>query len=109
MTTPTPGTIWLVVTVVAAVTLAFRLSFFLVFDGDTDLPERLELVLWYVAPAVLAALVVPELVYLDGTLALANPRLVAGVVAAAVARYTGNIAVTVTVGMVVFWTLGAVL
>jgi branched-subunit amino acid transport protein len=60
-------------------------------------------VLRYVAPAVLAALVLPELVYIGGAISILNPRLIAGVVAGIVAWRTENLTVTVMVGMIVFW------
>lgn len=104
MSTSIPaGMIWLIIAAVAVITMGFRLSFFLLFGRVDEIPAWAERVLGYVAPAVLAALVLPELVYIDGGISILNPRLIAGVVAAVVAWRTENLAVTVAVGMVVFW------
>ena len=104
MSTAIPSqTVWAIVTAVAAVTFGFRLSFFLLFGRIDEVPTWAERVLRYVAPAVLAALVLPKLVYFEGDLALANPRLAAGLVAGVVAWRTENLAITVAVGMVIFW------
>ncbi|MFB6129875.1 MAG: AzlD domain-containing protein [Salinigranum sp.] len=105
----TSETVWVIVTVVAVVSLAFRLSFFLLFERREEIPPWAERVLRYVAPAVLAALVVPKVLYVGGSVSLVNPRLAAGLVAAVVAWRTENLAITVAVGMVVFWGSRAVL
>ncbi|HEY7976345.1 MAG TPA: AzlD domain-containing protein, partial [Ktedonobacterales bacterium] len=57
------------------------------------------------------ALIVPDLVGHNGALVLtlANPRLIAGVVALAVAWRTRSVALTLVVGMAVFWLLSALL
>ena len=101
-----PGTVWLVVTAVAAVSLAFRLSFFVLFSRVETVPPRLEAVLRYVGPSVIAALVLPAVLLADGSVTPLTPEFAAATVAAVVAWRTENIALTVGVGMVVLWTVG---
>jgi branched-subunit amino acid transport protein len=97
------STIWFITIAVAIITIGLRLSFFLLFGRVDEIPTWAERVLRYVAPAVLAALVLPELLYIGGGISVLNPRLIAGVVAGVVAWRTENLAVTVAVGMIVFW------
>jgi branched-subunit amino acid transport protein len=83
-------------------TYATRLSFILVL-GQMDVPLLIRRAMRLVPPAVLSALIVPDLLVSNGalTLSLTNPRLVAGVVAVGIAWRTKNIFWTVGVGMVV--------
>lgn len=99
----------MVIILVAISAYLFRLSFFVIFDRIDDVPEWGDRVLRYVAPAVLAALVFPQIMYIDGSVSLLNPRLIAGTVAGVVAWKTENLAVIVTVGMVVFWIVSGML
>jgi branched-subunit amino acid transport protein len=57
--------------------------------------------LHYVPPAVLSAIIFPELLYSSGSfdLTLGNTRLLAGVVAILVAWYTKNTLLTILAGM----------
>lgn len=84
-----------------------------VFIGPSTLtlPPRVERALRFVPPAALAALIVPDLVGHNGALVLtlANPRLIAGVVALLVAWRTRNIAATLIIGMGLFWLLSYLL
>ncbi|GAA0263912.1 AzlD domain-containing protein [Halobacterium noricense] len=102
--------LWLVVLAAAAGTYALRVSFIALFGRLDDVPPRVERVLSYVPPAVLAALVLPELVLSDGTLAvsLGNDRLLAGAIAAVVAWRTEDMLATVVVGMGVLYALSLV-
>lgn len=97
------GVLWAMLLVVALSAYVFRLSFFVLFGRIDDVPAWVDTVLNYVAPAVLAALVLPQLMYVDGGVSLANPRLAAGAVAGVVAWRTENLAATVVVGMLAFW------
>ncbi len=102
--------LWLVVLAAAAGTYALRVSFIALFGRLDDVPPRVERVLSYVPPAVLAALVLPELVFSDGALAvsLGNDRLLAGAIAAVVAWRTEDMLATVAVGMAVLYALSLV-
>ncbi|WP_242342648.1 AzlD domain-containing protein [Anaeromyxobacter terrae] len=100
---------WFPVLVVAGlVTFAIRLSFIALL-GKVELPPIVTHALRFVPPAVLSAIVFPELLVREGALDLrpGNLRLVAGVVAALVAWRTRNVVLTIAVGMAALWTLQA--
>lgn len=101
-------TLWLLIVTVGAGTVALRFSFFYLF-GTMEMPPRLVRALRFVPAAVLAALVVPALVYSDGALALhaGNARLVAGTLAAVVAWTTHSVVWTIASGMATLWVLTA--
>lgn len=113
MTTVGLGTwvLWGVILAIAVGTFAARVSFIVLFGRLQRVPPSVERLLSFVAPAALAALVLPSLLLVDGTLVLAtgNARLVAGAAAALVAWRTENLLATVVVGMAAFWALRFVL
>ena len=96
--------VWTIIFGAGIITYALRLSFVLLL-GRLNVPEVLIRGLRYVPPAVLSALVLPAFVYQGTELSLTwqNPRLVAGAVAAVVAWRTGNIILTLVVGMAALW------
>ncbi|WP_135852056.1 AzlD domain-containing protein [Halorussus salinus] len=100
-------TLWLIILAGGVGTYALRLSFVALFGRLDDVPEGVERALRFVPAAVLSALVLPEFVYSDGALALspANPELLAGVLAAAVAWKTEDILATLVAGMAGLWVL----
>jgi branched-subunit amino acid transport protein len=102
--------LWLVVVAAALGTYALRVSFVTLFGRVEEIPPRVKRVLAFVPPAVLAALVLPELLlYGDGlSVSLSNDRLVAGLVAAAVAWKTEDMLATVVVGMLALYALSLV-
>lgn len=97
--------VWVAIVVIGIATYSFRLSFIHLFGRIDEVPERIRRPLRYVPPAVLAALVFPDLMTIrPGLVAtLADERLIAGVAAGAVAWRTENVFATITVGMVVLW------
>lgn len=99
--------VWAIVLAASVGTYAVRLSFIALFGRLSEIPPRVERALRFVPAAVLTALVVPRLVYLDGSLALAvgNTRLVAGALAALVAWRTEDMTATIAVGMAALWAL----
>lgn len=102
---------WLPALLVAGlVTFAIRLSFIALL-GKVALPPILTRALRFVPPAVLSAIILPELVMRDGALDLrpVNARLLAGVLAAVVAWRTRNVLLTIAVGMAALWALQAML
>lgn len=108
MASPSPALgVWALAVVVGLVTLAFRLSFVEAFASAEDVPPNVRAALRYVPPAVLAALVLPAFLLVDGSLAVGpgNDRLLAGSVAALVAWRTGSVLGTLVVGMVVLYLL----
>lgn len=98
--------LWCTIGAVALGTFAFRVSLIHLF-GRVDVPPVVEQALRFVPPAVLAVLVLPALVYPDGTLnlSLANERLWAGLIAAGTAWGTRSVVLTLVVGMGTLWAL----
>ena len=86
------------------VTFLIRLSF-IVGGRRLALGPRFQSLLRYVPPAVLSALIAPELLLRGGALDLSprNPRLVAGLVAIAVAVATRSVLLTIACGMLALW------
>lgn len=97
--------IWLAVVLIGIATYGFRYSFIHLFGRIDEVPPAVKRVLRYVPPAVLAALVVPDLVTVRPTVAatLLDERLIAGIAAAVVAWRTENVFATIGVGMLVLW------
>lgn len=106
----TSGPLWLLIAGVTFGTFVLRLSFLHLFAQLEEVPP-VERVLRFVPAAVLAALVVPALVYVDGdlTLAVSNERLWAGLLAGGAAWITRSVVVTLVVGMLALWTLQSML
>jgi branched-subunit amino acid transport protein len=94
--------VWLIMLLAGILTYAIRLSFIL-FYGKKSMPARLQQGLRFVPPAVLSAIIFPELLMREGELDLSfgNPRLLAGILAALVAWRTKNVILTIVAGMVV--------
>ena len=93
--------IWLVFLLGGLLTFGMRYSFIYLL-GRFEIPEMLRRALRFVPPAVLTAIVVPELVVPSGQIdiSLGNFRLLAGVVAVLVAWTTRNTILTILAGMV---------
>ena len=97
---------WLAIAGVAASTFLLRASF-IVFADPHRFPRRFRQALTFVPPAVLAAIVMPGLLLVDGTLdlTLANPRWLAGALAILVGARTRNAMASIATGMVALWLL----
>ena len=93
--------IWLIMIAGGLITFGMRFSFIYLF-GRLEIPETLRRALHYVPPAVLSAIIFPELFYNDGSLnpTWANTRLFAGLIAIGVAWFSKNTLVTIIVGMI---------
>ncbi len=98
--------IWLVMFFGGLVTFGTRFSFIYLF-GRFQVPETLRRPLYYVPPAVLTAIVAPEIFLHDGAmhLSLGNHRLIAGLIAVLVAWLTKNTLVTILAGMLALFLL----
>ena len=92
--------IWLVMLLGGLITFGMRFSFIYLF-GRLHVPETLRKALHYVPPAVLSAIIFPELFLRNQQLDLSldNHRLLAGVVAMITAYLTKNTLLTILVGM----------
>jgi branched-subunit amino acid transport protein len=94
--------IWLVMLEGGLLTYAIRASF-IFWLGRGATPTWLKRSLKYVPPAILAALIAPDLLLLDGQMSLGwqNDRLLAGVLAILVAWRTRSALLAILAGMAV--------
>lgn len=92
--------IWLVIVGLTAVTIVTR-SFFLLLGDRIPLPERVQHGLRFAPACALAALIAPEVLTVQGQLALSlgNAKLLSAAAAIAVMRATRSMIVTMVVGM----------
>jgi len=97
---------WLIILIVGLATYVIRLSFIGIL-GKVGVPAYIERPLRFVAPAVLAAIAIPAFVAPAGTIDIGfdNLRLVAGLIAIAVAWKTRSMGPTIVAGMVSLWLL----
>ena len=98
--------VWLIVILAGVGTYVTRLSFIGIL-GDREIPGWVETPLRLVAPAVIAAIAIPEIVAPTGTVDISvdNLRLLAGLVAIVVAWKTRSIGWTIGLGMPTLWLL----
>jgi branched-subunit amino acid transport protein len=95
--------IWLVMLVGGLITFGMRFSLiYLLAEGRFQVPETMRRALHYVPPAVLSAIIFPELFLRNGVLSVSfdNIRLLAGLVATLVAWYSKNTLLTILAGMI---------
>ena len=92
--------IWIIFFLGGLLTFGMRF-FFIYLLGKVEISETLRRALRFVPPAVLSAIVFPELIIQSGRLDLAfsNFRLIAGGVAVLVAWKTRNTLLTISAGM----------
>ena len=93
--------IWLVLLLGGLITFGMRFSLIYLF-GRFEVPQTMRRALHYVPPAVLSAIIFPELFYHEGSLDLAftNTRLLAGLIAILVGWFSKNTLLTIIVGMI---------
>ena len=92
--------IWLVMLLGGLITFGMRFSLIYLF-GRFQVPETMRRALHYVPPAVLSAIIFPELFLHDGVfdISIGNIRLLAGLVTVLVAWLSKNTLITVVTGM----------
>ena len=102
--------LWLTLLGMGLITYGIRLSMILLL-GRVSISEDWQRALRLVPPAVLSAIIFPELLRPNGSLDISfgNARLLAGIIAAVVAWRTKNALLTIGVGMAALWILQAVL
>ena len=103
--------LWITMFLAGVLTFLTRLSFIWLF-GRVEIPDWLRRSLRYVPPAVLTAIIFPEVFVNQGSLVVPpwnNSRLVAALVAGLIAWRTRNVLLTIVAGMLVLWLLQAVL
>ncbi len=96
--------IWLTMALAGLVTFTIRLSFIWIV-GQRPVPPLLRRSLRLVPPAVLTAIIFPE-VFMPGgklDLSMGNARLLAAILATLVAWRTRNVVLTIVVGMLAVW------
>jgi branched-subunit amino acid transport protein len=94
---------WLTILLLTVATVVTRCSFFLLGHA-VKLPPKVQHALRYAPAAALAAIVAPDLVMANGALQLtwANPKLLAGIGAAAFFLTTRHLLGTIIVGMALY-------
>jgi len=97
---------WMTIFAAGLLTYATRLSPIVLY-GRFEMPNMVERALRFVPVAVLTAIFLPELVYIQNELMLSlrNPRLLAGLLAIMVAWRTKNVMYTIVIGMLALWVL----
>ena len=98
--------LWLIIIGMGLVTFGIRLVP-IVLLGRFEIPDLMQRALRFVPPAVLTAIIVPELLYRNDQIdvSLTNVRLLAGLIAIVVAWRTKNALITIGVGMIALWVL----
>ena len=101
---------WIAVILIGLITFGYRLSFIL-FSDRLKIPLTLQRALRFVPIAALTAIIMPEVLLHSGKLDISfgNVRLLAAMVAIAVAWQTKNVLWTIVSGMCVLWVLQWVL
>jgi len=100
--------IWLVMLLGGLITFGIRFSLiYLLAEGRFEIPEAMRKALHYVPPAVLSAIIFPELFLHEGVLnvSLENTRLLAGLIAILVAWFSRNTLVTIIAGILALFLL----
>ena len=98
--------VWIILAVAGLLTYLTRLSFIALL-GKWSPPDWVSGALRFVPPSVLTAILIPELLIIEDQFLPANPRLLAGFVAALVAWRSKNVVLTIAVGMAVLLILQA--
>lgn len=98
--------IWLVMLLGGLITFGMRFSLIYLF-GRFEVPITMRRALHYVPPAVLSAIIFPELFLHNGVLDISfdNIRLLAGFVAILIAWYSKHTLITIIVGMLALFLL----
>ena len=100
--------IWLVMLLGGLITFCMRFSLiYLLAEGRFEIPETIRKALHYVPPAVLSAIIFPELFLRNGTLdlSLENTSLLAGLFAILVAWFSKNTLITIIAGTLALFLL----
>ncbi len=99
----------LVAIVIVGMGTYFSRALFIVVLANRRIPDPVLVSLQFVAPAVLAALVVALLIDEDGAVAIGIPELAAFAVGGGIAYKTRSHIWTLVAGMTVYWVVRAVL
>jgi branched-subunit amino acid transport protein len=101
---------WLAIGLLTLATLITRGSFFLLGHA-VRMPPKVQHALRYAPAAALAAIVVPDLVLMNGAVQVSwmNPKLVAGIAATVFFLYKRHMLGTIVVGMAAYSLLRVIL
>ena len=101
-------TVWLIMIALAVGTFLIRISFIILFS-NREVHPVIARALRFVPASVLSALIIPQMLTRNNSLriSLANPQLIAGIIAAVVAWRTKNVLFTILSGMLILWVLKA--
>ena len=96
--------LWLTMVIAGLATYAIRLSFIWLLSHE-HVPIWLRRALRFIPPAVLMAIVFPEVLLREGALDISfgNLRLLAAIIASLVAWRTRNAVLTIVAGMITLW------
>ncbi len=101
--------IWLVMILSGLATFAARFSMIGVFK-DRRIPDVMRRLLTYVAPSALAAIILPDVLLIEGQATIiGNPEIPAFLVAVGVALFTRNVMVIIASGMTALWLITALI
>jgi len=99
--------IWITMIISGLLTFAARFSMIGMFK-DRAIPDLMRKLLTYVAPSALAAIILPDVLLIDGKLAfVGNPEIPSFLVAVGVALFTRNVIVIIASGMIALWLITA--
>ena len=98
------ASLWLIFILIGLATTLPRASF-IVLGNRVVLPSVLQRALRYAPAAALAAIVVPDVLVVGGTLEVFNPKLAAAIVAVAAASLSRNPWLPFAAGMAALWVL----
>ncbi len=100
--------VWLIIIAAGVVTYGIRLSMLALVHHST-LPRTARDALRFVTPAVLCAIILPAVLFVgsDQHFSVANERVAAGLIAAAIAYLAKNVWLTIGAGMAALWVLQA--
>lgn len=96
--------LWLIFVLIGLATTLPRASF-IVLGERASLPDVVQRALRYAPAAALAAIVVPDVVLVSGTVEVFNPKLGAAIAAVLAARTSRNPWLPFVAGMAVLWGL----
>jgi branched-subunit amino acid transport protein len=98
--------VWLVMILGGLITFGIRFVLIYLF-GRFEVPETMRKALHYVPPAVLSAIIFPELFIREDALILSidNHRMIAGLIAILVAWFSKNTLITILAGMAALFLL----
>ncbi|MCE2517674.1 MAG: AzlD domain-containing protein [Alphaproteobacteria bacterium] len=99
------GGLWGVILASGLLTFAARFSMIGIFH-DRELPELIKRLLAYVAPAALSAIILPDILLVEGDITFTgNAQIPAFILAAVVAYFSRNVMATITTGMIALWVI----